>query len=175
MSNDDWSNFGQAPQPTPELTIAEKVELVKKWLADKAALVTIKDREMELRKTVSKTLFPTPKKGTQRFEFDGGYKVKLVYKLNHKLGDAEKVDDSGIKISIQKQVDNIVEEIDKLGPQAELLADRLIKWTPTLSVSEYEKLDESDPIQAKIKDYIDTILTIEEASPELAFEEPKVS
>lgn len=160
--------------PKTEPTLQEKQNAVLGWRAAKSELDAIKETEMSRRKAVTEMLFPTPKKGTQRYDFGQGYQVKLVYKLNYKLGDANLIDEgTGAKISVQDQINDLQDEIDKLGPQAELLNKRLIKWTPDLSVSEYEKLDMGDDVQRQIKLLIEKVLTISEASPTLEFEEPK--
>lgn len=158
------------------MDITERDQLLRNWIAKKAELETVKNSEMELRKRVAEVLFPNPVKGTQRFQLDNqGTAIKLVYKLNHTLGDAEKINpETGAKIRKDDQVFEAQREMEALGETAGLLADRLIKWTPDLSVSEYEKLDCNDPIQAKLKEMIDKILTIKPAAPSLEFEEPKV-
>ena len=167
-------SWGQ-PQPAqpPQMTVEQRNALIRNWLDAKKALETAKDAEMNLREEVTKVLFPTPKKGTQRFSLGEGYNVKLVYKLNPKLGDAEKLNASGDKIPVNDQIEATLIEIEKVGNEGVLLADRLIKTKYELSMSEYQKLDESNPSHKKIKAEIDKILTLTPAAPSLEFEEPK--
>jgi hypothetical protein len=158
-----------------EYTLAELTAMAGQWVAKRKELEAIKAAEMEERKQLSRILFPTPKKGTQRYDFGSGYFIKLQYKLTHKLGDKDKVDSQGIKVSIADQVIDVQNKMEELGERGKFLSERLIKWAPALSVSEYESLDLGDPIEKKCFDLITEILTIEEASPTLEPEEPKVS
>lgn len=164
---------GAAPIETPEEFVARRDAEIQTWLDAKPALEQAKSFEAEARAIVTKTLFPSPKKGTQRYNLNGGYKVKLVYGLTYSLGDKDKVDDEGKKVSIESQVRAIEEKICDLGAEAELLCERLIRWKPELSASEYEKLDADNPTQLAIRNLIDQILTVKPASPQLTFEEPK--
>lgn len=157
----------------PQMTEAQRNQLIKDWLAAKASFEAARTREMELRQQVTNVLFPTPKKGTQRFSLGEGYNVKLVYKLNPKLGDAEKLNTAGEKIPVNDQVEAALIEIEKVGNEGVFLADRLIKTKYELSMSEYQALDESNPSHKKIKAEIDKILTLTPAAPSLEFEEPK--
>ena len=155
---------------------ANKVAVIQNWLDERAALQLHKADEMKARTEVSQLLFPNPTKGTQRYPLANGYAIKLVYKLNYRLGDKDKINpDTGGKVRLDDQVFDLQSRMEALGPVAELFADRLIKWTPELSVTEYEKLDVNDPIQRQLRDMIDAMLTVEPASPALDFEEPKGS
>lgn len=164
---------GTAPIETPEAFVERRDKEIQTWLDAKPVLEQAKSAEAEARATVTKTLFPEPKKGTQRYNLNGGYKVKLVYGLTYTLGNKEAVDGEGKAISIESQVRAVEEKIMALGPEARLLLDRLIKWKPELSGSEYEKLDSDDETQVAIRNLIDEVLTIKPASPQLTFEEPK--
>jgi hypothetical protein len=92
------------------------------------------------------------------------------------LGDKDKIDPStGLKLTKAQQVEPVLDAIEALGERGRLLADRLVKWTPELSATEYEMLAASeDPIDIQAKTLIDAILTVKPASPELTFEPPKV-
>ena len=174
----DWPSpeSGQvvAPQAeTAEQYIARRDAEISQWLADKAALEAAKAAEAKSRAAVTATLFPTPTKGTQRYDLNAGYKVKLVHGLNYKLGDKDKIGDDGQKIPVRKQVEALVERIAAVGNEGPLLADRLIKWTPELVPGEYEALDSDFEEQAKIRALVDEMLTVTAASPQLTFEEPK--
>lgn len=166
---------GTAPIETPEAFVERRDKEIQTWLDAKPVLEQAKSAEAEARATVTKTLFPEPKKGTQRYNLNSGYKVKLVYGLTYTLGDKDKVDDEGKKVSIESQVRAIEEKICDLGAEAELLCERLIRWKPELSASEYEKLDSDNATQLAIRNLIDGILTVKPASPQLTFEEPKAS
>lgn len=169
----DWGTQPAQPPQVPQMSVEERNALIKSWLVAKTDRKTIENREVELRGQVSNVLFPTPKKGTQRFQLGDGYAVKLVYKLNFKLGDAEATNAAGDKIPVNVQVENLMDEIEKLGNEGAFLVDRLIKTKHELSESEYAKLDESNPTHKAIKAMIDKLLTITPATPALEFEEPK--
>lgn len=157
-------------QPDPQ-TVANAVLA---WQRARDVLATAKADEMKLREQLTALLFPTPKKGTQRVKFDNGYAVKLVYKLNYTLGDAELTDpDNGRKIPKTEQVEAVLDEIEKCGNEGAFIADRLIKTEYTLSEGEYNKLDLSNPTHVAIKKLIDGVLVIKPAAPTLELEEPK--
>lgn len=146
---------------------------IQAWLDADAAFKTAQSIERDNRARLSTMLFPVPKKGTQRFPLFNGFAIKLVHSLRYTLGDKDKVDDSGMKVTIRVQISELQDRISALSPQAELLADRLIKWNPELSVSEYELLDGDNPEHIIIRGMIDEVLTVKAAMPELTFEEPK--
>lgn len=159
------------------MDITARDQIIHNWLIERTKLAETKNVEMALRKQVTEILFPNPTKGTQRFALDNiGTNIKLVYKLNHKLGFDNAVDDNGVKIRKDDQIFELQRRMEAVSEDnlATLLADRLIKWSAELSVTEYEKLDVNDPIQRKLKDMIDDMLTVEPAVPSLEFEEPKV-
>jgi hypothetical protein len=169
-----WPSNGAPVEMSQEEKIATRDAEIKTWLIERAALKLHKDKEMVCRKNVTEMLFPNPTKGTQRFALGNGYNVKLVHKLNYKLGNPELIDpETQAKVPTATQVFALCDAVDEMGDVAKVLIDRLIKWTPELSVTEYDKLDLSDPIQRKIKDMIDAMLTIEPGAPTLDFEEPK--
>jgi len=161
-------------QLTEEQRKEQENKAIETWLEYRTQLAVVKTNEMTARVTVTGMLFPNPKKGTQRFPLGQGYAIKLVHNLNYKLGDPEKVDpETEGKIKVSEQIFELQEKMDEIGPQARLLSDRLIKWNPELSVSEYQKLDVNDPIQRQLKDIVDSVLTVEPVAPQLTFEEPK--
>lgn len=163
-----------APEETPEEYKARRDGLIRNWLGAKASAVASVDLERTLRGDVTKVAFPNPTKGTQRIPLGNGYQLKLVYKLNHTLGDKDKTDDAGEKVKIATQVQELeAAVIEKHGALGEALITRLIKWTPELSVTEYDKLDKSNNVEADIAAMISEILTITPATPTLEFEEPK--
>jgi hypothetical protein len=162
-----------APALTPEQFAEVRNAKIREWLGVAADLAQAKETEMRLRKELTAMMFPDAKKGTQRHEIGEGYNIKLEYKLNHKLGEADKVDDRGEKISIASQVSSLEDEIIGSCTEGEFLATRLIKWTPALVVSEYDKLAGDNGLL--VKKLIDKLLTIEPAAPSLTFEPPKES
>jgi plasmid stabilization system protein ParE len=147
---------GEAPAITQE----QRNEAIKGWLGDKAKAEAAVEVERAMRATLTTMLFPNPTKGTQRYVSPEGFgAIKLVFGWTYTLGDKDKIDPStGLKVPISDQVDAVLEEIEALGERGVLLADRLVKWKPELSPSEYELLAASaDPVDIEIKTLIDAI------------------
>jgi hypothetical protein len=151
---------------TPEEIVARDTT-IKRWLELKSNLTFYKEHEAEARQKVATLLFPNPKKGTQRYDLGGGYKVKLVYGTIYTLGLPD------ASASVREQGEACFDAIEELGEVGKALAPRLIKFTPTLSETEYLALDLDDPTQKQIKEIIDGILITKPASPQLSFEELK--
>lgn len=180
MSNIQWPTAEAAPEvkaqvETPEQFISRRDTEIMAWLEAKAALDASKTAENERRLQVTKTLFPTPKKGTQRYPLNGGHSVKLVFGWNYTLGDKEATDEAGLKIPVQTQINQLEKEICELGPEGALLVERLIRWKPELVPAEYERLNLStaSEVEVQTKALVDEYLKVSEASPQLVFEVPK--
>lgn len=121
------------------------------WDAAKKELDALKEREMFMRKHIVNSVegVDTSVVGTQNVDLGNGWKLKAVIKESYKLDtDADKVEDA-------------------LDALEDWQADRLVKWTPTMSVSEYKKLD------PEAKAAIDAVLTVSMASPTLSLVPPK--
>lgn len=162
---------------SPEELATKRREAFEAWQKSIQPAKDWKAYENTKRLEVFGLLFDKPTRGTNRFDFGNGYKVKLTYQLTYKLGDKELVDPVlGEKVPIETQVEGTLDAIRALGPEAALLADRLVKWEPKLSETEYYKLREDIPIEAEVKKLIESILTITPpGSPQLAIEEPKAT
>ena len=179
MTNQGWgtppvANAEAGAAETPEQFNARRDAEILSWRGLKQQLDFYKLEENKARLAVTATLFPTPKKGTQRYELGAGYKVKLVHGNNYKLGNKDLVDPvEGEAIPINKQVEALEDAIREVGNEGSFLADRLIKWKPELSESEYLALDPENETHMKVKALIDANLTITPATPQLTLEEPK--
>lgn len=151
------------------------IDEVQTWTDAKEASTAAVATEREARGKLTATMFPNPKKGTQRADLDAGYKLKLVFGWNYKLGDADKVNEQGLKVPVYDQVAALEAAITALGGEGPLLAPRLIKWTPTLVEAEYLRLcrDDASETEVAVKELIDELLTVTEKSPTLELEEPK--
>lgn len=142
---------------------AERTRLLLDWDAQKTALEVAKEREMTARKAVVDFAFdPNKTSGTERIDLGGGYQAKAVKKLNYGfVKDAEgKLNKRAIDLALEK-----IEEVG--GAVGELIADRLIKWTPDLSLTEYKQLDD------KFKKIIDKVIVTTEGAPTLEIIAPK--
>jgi len=142
----------------------EKVrdQLLVHWREAKEALEKAKEAEMFLRKRVVDFAFdPNKQSGTENVDLGNGYKLKAVKKLNYGFikNDENKLDKAAI--------DKALAKIEKDGAVGELIAERLVKWTPDLSLSEYKLLSD------KHKAIIDSVIVTTEGSPTLEIVEPK--
>jgi hypothetical protein len=109
-----------------------QTDLLARWNAAKTALATATAAEKELRAEVIK-LFSTEtnemKSGVENIDlgFDK-WELKITHKLNYKLAD---------KDAVNVALASITQSMDG----GRIIAERLVKWEPELSVSEYNKLD----------------------------------
>ena len=129
------------------------------WEAAVKALAAAKDAEAALRKEVLAEAFAFDpealREGTENFELGNGYKLKAVFKISRNLNNENEA------------VDKVLSKIEKTGPEGAFIAERLVKWKPELSVSEYKKLPE------KFKKLFDEVVTSKEAMPSLELVAPK--
>jgi hypothetical protein len=133
---------------------ATRDDLIMRWHAAKQRLDAAKKEEMELRNQVVAMCYADAQEGTHNLDLGSGYKLKAVVKNNYTLADNEAVDAA-------------LSKLRKVGNEGEFLADRVIGWTPKLSLSEYREL------QPQYKAVIDTVLTIKPGAPSLELVEPK--
>lgn len=129
------------------------------WEQAVKALAAAKDAEAALRKEVLAEAFAFDpealREGTENFELGNGYKLKAFFKISRNLNNENEA------------VDKVLSKIEKTGPEGAFVAERLVKWKPELSVSEYKKLPE------KFKKMIDEVVTSKEATPSLELVAPK--
>ena len=129
------------------------------WEAAVKALAAAKDAEAALRKEVLAEAFAFDpealREGTENFELGNGYKLKAVFKISRNLNNENEA------------VDKVLSKIEKTGPEGVFIAERLVKWKPELSVTEYKKLPE------KFKKLFDEVVTSKEAIPSLELVAPK--
>lgn len=129
------------------------------WEAAVKALAAAKDAEAALRKEVLAEAFAFDpealREGTENFELGNGYKLKAVFKISRNLNNENEA------------VDKVLSKIEKTGPEGVFIAERLVKWKPELSITEYKKLPE------KFKKLFDEVVTSKEAIPSLELVAPK--
>jgi hypothetical protein len=153
---------GEVKEYTEEEFQAEKNRLFVAWDQSKKALDTAKENEMFLRKQVVDFAFDQTKvSGTENIELGAGYKAKAVKKIT--FGFVKNEQGSIDRLSINKALDMIETE----SAEGKVVADRLVSWNPSLSVSEYNKLNSSQ------KSIIDTVIVTKESAPTLSIVEPK--
>jgi hypothetical protein len=154
---------GEVKNYTEAEFVAERDRLLLAWEESKKALDVAKEKEMEQRKAVVAFAFdPNKTSGTERIELANGYQAKAVKKINYGF-----VKDAEGKLN-KRAIDKALERIEKIGgPVGELIAERLVKWTPDLSLTEYKQLDE------KYKKVIDEVIVTTEGAPTLEIIAPK--
>jgi hypothetical protein len=163
MANDGWTQTPPAEliKGTPEW-FAERDRQLTEWEAAKRKLEEAKADEMEIRKKVVAFNFNREKlEGTERVELNNGWELKAVKKLNYNF--VSPVEGIDRKVA----VDDALTRIEQLTPEGSFIADRLVKWTPELSVSEYRKLE------PQVKAIIDTVIETKEGAPTLELVPPK--
>lgn len=138
---------------------ANRDALILQWEEAAKNLATAKEVEASLRAEVLKTAFVFSndelREGTENVELGQGYKLKAVFKTSRNFAGG------------QEAVEKALQKIEKTGAEGEFIAERLVKWKPDLSVSEYKKLPE------KFKRIIDEVLTAKPATPSLELVAPK--
>ena len=134
-------------------------DLLIRWDAAKKALKAAQALESSLRSEVLQELYDFGgesdlREGTENLELGNGYKLKAVFKVSRKLENKNG--------ETQAAVNTIAGMENGL-----IYAERLVKWTPELSVSEYKKLPDN------IRAVIDECVTSKAATPSLEIVEPK--
>ena len=132
---------------------------ILQWQEATKALAAAKDAEAALRKEVLAEAFAFDpealREGTENFELGNGYKLKAVFKISRNLNNENEA------------VDKVLSKIEKTGPEGAFIAERLVKWKPELSVTEYKNLPD------KFRKLIDEVVTSKEATPALELVAPK--
>ena len=154
---------GEVKNYTEAEFVAERDRLLLAWEESKKALEVAKEKEMEQRKAVVAFAFdPNKESGTERIELGNGYQAKAVKKVNYGF---VKTEDGKLN---KAAIDKALAKIEKVGGTVgELIAERLVKWTPDLSLTEYKQLDE------KFKKIIDEVIVTSEGAPTLEIIAPK--
>jgi hypothetical protein len=150
---------------TNTLSVASQQVLQKHWNDVNAVMLRWQELKQELealvlaerlyRTTIFESRFPTAEEGTNRVELGNGYHLKAVAKYNYTLANKE------------NETERALEAMEKIGNEGAFIADRLVRWSPELSVKEYRSL------APEYKAVIDTVLTIKPGMPTLEIEAPK--
>lgn len=143
------------------MDIQTRDNLIAAWRNAKQALDNAIQLERTLRDQVVEACFPNAGEGTSNLDIGMGYKLKVTVKINRNLTNGE------------GQTDDVLDEITKLGNEGAFIAERLVGWTPKLSLTEYKKLEQSNPTHVKIKNMIDKVVTSSPGAPSLEMVPPK--
>lgn len=142
--------------------IAERDRLLIDWQNKGAALAAAKEQEMTARKLAVMFMHDPSKTGTtENVELGNGYKAKM--KVPVRYGFIQNSEGRTDK----KRIEKALGWIESDGEAGELVADRLIKWTPELSLTEYKQLPD------RFKKIIDEVIVTSEGTPTLEIVEPK--
>lgn len=162
--SNSWGGSHEAAGPTSQANVVkpanpwdalnqDQLLMLHKEKQDK--LAEVKNDEMVLRKYIVNRAFPTKQEGVNTLDLGGGYELKAGVKFNYKL------DPDNLK------VEDALDELAKLGNEGSFIADRLVNWSASLSLTEYRKLE------PQYKKIIDKVVTITDAAPTLEIKEPK--
>ncbi len=138
-------------------------ELITAWQAKKADAAVAVAAERDARAAAVAHIFADAPVGTSTLELTDGFKLKYVRSLNYTL-DKTPVDENDP--TGDTKLDVALEKLAHTGNDGAFVAERVVKWTPELSVGEYKKLT---PAQRAV---IDAVITTKDASPELKIEGP---
>lgn len=130
-------------------------EILREWYVLKEQLDQIKAREMQLRLAIYRHYFQNPVEGTNTLPLEDG--TGAVIKGVHKID--RKVDEASLA-ALRQQINE-----DPATPRVSL--DKLVRWKPELSVSEYRKLT------AEEQQFFDQCLIVKEGAPGLEITIPK--
>lgn len=129
--------------------MTEPIKLCQEWYAIQAEVRALQARERELRDQIAREIFALPasvREGTHATEI-GGVKLKLTMRQNYSLNKTE--------------LESALTAIERHGADGQLLAERLVKFKPELSVSEYKKAPDW------ARDLLSPALTIKPGMPTL--------
>lgn len=132
-------------------------ELLAAWERTANEAKELKALEMKLRNEVLKEFFDfdyDDRKGTTNYPLPNNHKLKAVFKLNYKLENKD------------GETLTMMGELERAGLVPELV-NRLVKWKPELSVSEYNKLSPEH------KEIVDNVLVTTPATPSIEIVAPK--
>jgi hypothetical protein len=138
------------------ITPLTRNQKLQAWLDSKKQLDDAKNIEAAARVAVIEA-FPFDadvEEGTQTIDLANNYKLKVVKRLNYKLDP--------------HQTNDALDKLEKTDATGKFIAERLVKWKPDLSISEYRAL------KSEHKKIIDEVLTTSPGMPTLELVEPKV-
>lgn len=134
--------------------------LLQAWLTTQNAFEKAKKEELAARKIASDFMHDADKSGKQEtVKLGNGYEAKLKIPLTYGFVKNEKNEVD--KLAIETALEIIANEGSKE------IADKLVKWTPVLSLTEYKALTVAH------KEIIDPVIVVKEGTPVLSIKEPK--
>lgn len=153
---------GEVTTYSDEAYAAKRDALLLDWQAKKSALDLAKEAEIEARKQAVAFMHDPQLSGTtENVELGGGYKAKM--KVPVRYGFLQSSDGKTDKAAIE----SALSRIESTGSAGELIASRIVKWNPELSLTEYKQLS------PEFKTIIDSVIVTSEGTPTLEIVEPK--
>lgn len=135
--------------------VTAKDNLIQAWIQSQRDLAVAKEKEADLRaKVVALDAENAVESGTVNLELGNGYKLKYVYKQNTRFISSD-------------AVQSVLDKIERTGDAGALIANRLVKWKPELSITEYKQLPDN------FKKMIDEVVIFSAGTPSVEFVEPK--
>lgn len=135
------------------------------WLDAKKKLDEAKAAEATLRDALMANYHDAAiEAGTENVPVNGG-NLKIINALDYKFIDPEHMTPRDPQKDLRSAASKMLNElVNFIGEGGGFIADRLVKWVPEISVSEYKKLT---PEQRKI---VDTVLETKPKSPQVSWE-----
>ena len=137
--------------------------LLAEWRASKAALDLAKEQEAQHRARVGMEIFYNARPGANTIELGGGYRCTYTPKINYKL--MVPVDENQ-QMTINTAMENLADEMRRASNEGAFIFERLVKFKPELSVSEYKKLS------PELKAVVDPYVITSEGAPTLEIKDP---
>lgn len=135
------------------------------WLDAKKKLAAAQAEERTLRDALFANYHNADvESGTENFPVGGG-NLKIVNALEYKFIDPEHMTPRDPNKDLRRAASVALNAlVNELGETGGFIADRLVKWVPELSVSEYKKLPEN------ARKIIDRVLETKPKSPQMSWE-----
>lgn len=131
-------------------------QLLEAWREANAVAKAAAENEMTLRRALVDLAFKPSltEEGTKRRPASETEDLVCLFKQNYRLANKDDVDEA-------------LNKLENLGNEGVFIAERIVKWKPELSLSEYRDL------APQYKTIIDEVLTITPATPSVKIETRK--
>ncbi len=152
-------------QSTNPLDAMTEDQLLMQWADLKLKVEAAKATEMEMRRYIVSRAFPEKVEGTNNKDLGNGYVLKAGIKFNYKIAVNN------------NKLEQCLDRIAKIGNRGNIVAERMISWTPNFLLQEYRLLQDevNNSIEAKeILKIVNEFLVITDAAPTLEIREPKI-
>lgn len=104
-----------------QLAALDRDSLIRAWYEASVHSAQLINQERQLRQLAFAKAVPEPKPGINNIDLGGGWLLKAEHKINYTVANTE-------------------EMAAQLATMPDHVAERLVKWNPELSISEWKKL-----------------------------------